>query len=172
MKNEFLKLFLLVVAAMFLSVEINAQTGQNPNNRDQIPEYLRKKLVEMRIAKNKKEFNKLIERSEAVAKLGDEIHSSFEKYKTLTADDEKKLNRVAKLLKKIRRELNAKRDNKSAAEKGPKSLLDAIDNLQKNTTFLFKELKRSTRHSISVAAIQSSNAIWKLVKFIRLRKKR
>ena len=52
----------------------------------------------------------------------------------------------------------------------PSSMSEAIQALQKNTTALLDEIKKTTRHSISAAAIQSSNTVLKIVKFLRFGK--
>jgi len=163
----------LILISLITLIGVNANNGFAQIRRTgeaPMPKGLKNKLIKMRIEADKKEFTKLIERSEEVAKLSDEIHKSFKVNKSLTANDSQKLVRLEKLLKKIRRELNAKRVKAKFEEKKPKSLLHALSKLRKSTSSLFKELKKNTRHSISVAAIQSSNAVWSLVKFIRLRR--
>lgn len=168
MKSLLIKLFLVFIATMFLSFSALAQTSSI--YEEELPERLREQLVKMQIDQNKNEFNKLVARAGTLAKLSNQIKLSFEKHKTLTNEDGKKLKEAQKLLKKIRRELNAKNDDKTAQNKQPKSLSHAITSLHKTTSNLLTEMKKVTRHSISVAAIQSSNTILRLVKFLRLKK--
>ena len=160
MKSLLIKLFLVFIATMFLSFSALAQTSS----------IYEEELVKMQIDQNKNEFNNLVARAGTLAKLSNQIKLSFEKHKTLTNEDGKKLKEAQKLLKKIRRELNAKNDDKTAQNKQPKSLSHAITSLHKTTSNLLTEMKKVTRHSISVAAIQSSNTILRLVKFLRLKK--
>jgi hypothetical protein len=47
---------------------------------------------------------------------------------------------------------------------------DAFKTLQASTGKLVHELKKTTRYSVSVIAIQSSNAFLKVIKFIRFNK--
>jgi hypothetical protein len=47
------------------------------------------------------------------------------------------------------------------------SVADAVKILQEKTGSVLKEVKKMTRHSISVAAIQTSNAVLKVIRFIR-----
>jgi hypothetical protein len=49
-------------------------------------------------------------------------------------------------------------------------MVNAFKVLQSNTVQLFDEIKKSTRYSVSVVAIQTSNMLLKLVKFIRFGK--
>jgi hypothetical protein len=72
-------------------------------------------------------------------------------------------------VKKIRNELGTN-DNDEVEEK-PLSVLGALKTLQTSTVKLVDELKKNTRYSISVIAVESSNALLNLVKFLRFRNK-
>ena len=171
MKTFSLK-FLFIVTAIFFSVSwASAQIPGMYNREEPLPDSIKERLHKLKIEEEKKDHETLLKRSEEVAFLSKEIQSSYAKNKALTSKDQKKLARVEKLLKKIRRELRAGKDNGKIEEKEkPKSLDAAISILQENTLKLYDEVKKTTRHSISVVAIQSSNAVWKLVKFIRFKK--
>ena len=52
----------------------------------------------------------------------------------------------------------------------PSNLEEGFKYLQSTTTKLVDELKKTTRFSISVVAIQTSNNVLKLVRFLRLKK--
>jgi hypothetical protein len=52
----------------------------------------------------------------------------------------------------------------------PSTMVSAFKTLQTNASQLLSEIKKSTRYSVSVVAIQTSNALLKLVKFIRFGK--
>ncbi len=129
---------------------------------------VREKLLKMRIEEEKKEFEKLVERSEKAHKLSIEIRESFEKNKRLTSKDKEKLKNLEKLLRQIRRELRAGKPDSD--KKNPDSVVTALEFLGENTSKLVKEVKKTTRHSVSVAAVQSSNTLVKLVKFLRFGK--
>ena len=170
MDSTFIKIILAIVITGVTSVYSTAQSGlPTASTPETAPKTLRERLLKMRIEENKKEFNKLVKRSEEASKLAAEIHLSFKKNEKLTSTDYKKLKRVNKLLKKIRRVLGAGRDKKND-KKTPVSISVAIKSLHKHSEVLFTEIKKTTRHSISALAIQSSNNVLKLVKFLRLKK--
>jgi hypothetical protein len=50
------------------------------------------------------------------------------------------------------------------------TVADAVNTLKETTATLFDELKRTSRFSISAAAIQSSNAAIKITRFLRFGK--
>lgn len=160
----------------FSSFAISAQDIEScsyidnfPRN-EPLPKQVRERLMKLCIEENKKDFNKLIERSEQVAKLSEEIQTSYSENNKLSLEDREKLAEVEGLLKKIRKELRAKKDNKKDKEDIPESTLQALKDLKEKTTKLLGEIKKTTRHSVSAAAIQSSNAVLKIVKFLRFRK--
>jgi hypothetical protein len=59
---------------------------------------------------------------------------------------------------------------KPVDEPRPSTIEEAFRYLQSTTVKLVDELKKTTRFSISVIAIQSSNNVLKVIKFLRLRK--
>lgn len=169
MKTKLLKLSATLLVLLFFYASANAQIIDIRGKRH-LPIGFREKLIKIRIDEDKEDFNKLISRTETVSKLSKEIHASYEKNNALTPKDWSKLKELKKLLKKIRRKLSAKNDDKKMLNRKPKSLADAINKLRESTAFLLKEIRKTNRYSISVAVIQSSNTVWKLVKFIRLKK--
>ena len=126
---------------------------------------VREQLIKLCIKEQKQEFEELVARTEEIAKLTGEIKTSFDETQTFTADDRDKLERVEKLVKKVRTELNAADDDDE--EKSPDNTAEAVDELERSATSLFEEIKKTTRHSISLVAVKSSNAVMKIVKFLR-----
>lgn len=176
MNSKFLKLILiLLVHSLFVFVANSQELKtcsyiQDLERFEPLSEQAKERMMTLCIEENKKEFKKLIKNSEEVAKLSSEIETSFTENNRLSNDDQKKLKRVEKLLKKIQKELRANKDDEDENEDKPSSTLQAIKDLQTNTTKLLKEIKKTTRYTISTAAIQSSNVVMKIVKFLRFRK--
>ena len=170
MKRKLFTTFLFQLILIVLCLGLQNTFGQvRSDSIESFPQSLQDRLAEMRIKEEKKEFRKLIQRSETIAELTTEIRSSYEEHQALTSKDRKKLKKIRKLLKKVRRDLNAKGASKSLLTHAPKSVSAALDSLRDSTSELFNEVKKITRHSISVAAVQSSNTTWRLVKFLRLK---
>lgn len=127
---------------------------------------MKERMIELCIEDTKKDFEEMLERTERVAELTSEIRLSFAENNELSKDDREKLGEVEELLSKIRKELRAD-DDDDEKEKRPLSVIEAIDLLQENTTKLVDEIKKTTRHTISAVAIQSSGTVMKLVKWLR-----
>lgn len=139
----------------------------NPAHREPISDHLKERMIELCIADNKREFEKLLERTEELARLTDEIETSFNENNSLSDKDRKKLDEAEDLVSKIRKELKADDDDNEDQKKKPRNVVEAIILLKENTTRLVDEIKKTSRHSISVVAIQSSTTVLKLVKWLR-----
>ena len=126
---------------------------------------VREQLVKLCIQENKKDFEKLIERTEEIAKLSGELRTSFDENKSLSKDDKQKLKRVEKLVKKVRSELRA--NGQDEDKELPEDVVEALKLLQESASNLVSEIKKTTRHSVSLIAIETSNTVMKIVKFLR-----
>jgi hypothetical protein len=169
--------FLVSVGDVCINAQSDASTasGKSSSAKEDYPKSIKESLAKQRIEIEKKDFEQLLARGEEVAKLSSELEKSFAQNKSLTSEDEKKLNRVEKLVKKIRSEIGADNDGDEESseiepEEKPSTVLNALKSLQSTTGKLVAELKKQTRHTVSVVAIQSSNILLKVVRFIKFRK--
>jgi len=175
------KFISLIFAATFLSlaiVGVNAQTDttdastpSGKSNKEDYPKGIKESLAKSRIEREKKDYQKLLQNGEEAVKLSESLKNTFTESNQFSAEDRKKLDRLEKLAKKIRRELGANESDEADDDEKPSSMLNAFNILQTSTGRLVEELKKTTRYSVSVVAIQSSNAFLKVIKFIRFGKK-
>lgn len=173
--NKILKSFLqfsgialaLLLVPVLSNAQIDASTSNGRPRKPQFPQPILETLEKKRIEDAEKEHRKMLERGELALKLSEELEKSFEEKEQLTSNDKKKLKDLEKLLKKIRSELGGDDDDKEDKEEKPASIKEAITSLRKNTVNLFDELQRTSRHTISAVAIESSNLVLKIVKFLR-----
>ena len=170
------KKFLPVIFALVLTalaapaafgqlIDASTRSGR-PKQEEPPPKNVLEHQAKVRIEQEKKEYDELVKRTEEAAQLSKELENSFAGSQQLSAEDRKKLDRLEKLLKKIRGDLGGD-ETEEEENKEPSSLRNAFNTLQADATKLFDEVKKSTRYSISVVAIQSSNALIRLVRFIR-----
>lgn len=181
MRIKFSTICFSLIFAMFFAMSAFSQSdASTPNGRQQqkedLPKNIRETLAKQRIERAKKDYDELLKRSEEAVKLSEELEKSFADSNQLSSEDIKKLEKLEKLVKKIRGELGGDDDDEQAnlADKNkkeePSTMINAFQTLQTNAVRLFDEIKKSTRYSVSVIAIQTSNALLKLVKFIRFSK--
>lgn len=159
---------MLLLTSICVTAQITAETrnGQ-PTEKEEYPKSIQESLAKQKIKKGKQEYDEMIERGEEALKLSEQLANSYDKNKQLSKSDFEKLDRLEKLLKKIRKELGGDDDDEDEAEDKPSNLGDAVKNLRDNTVNLFDALQKTTRYSISAVAIQSSNTVLKIVKFMR-----
>lgn len=170
----FILLFVIAgVGSVFGQVDASSANGRPA--KEELPTNIKETLAKQRIEREKKDYEELLERSQEAVRLSEELEKSFTSANKLSAADQKKLDRLEKLVKKIRGELGGDDDGdaelpeKNKTE-SPSTLGSAFQTLQTNASQLLSEIKKSTRYSVSVVAIQTSNALLKLVKFIRFGK--
>lgn len=179
MRFNFSKIFFSGLLVMLFGItafsQIDASTPGGRPQREELPKNIKETMAKQRIAREKKEFEELLQKSEEAVKLSSELEKSFTDTNQLSGEDRKKLERLEKLVKKIRNDLGGDDDGEKeifGKENAQQSSVmgNAFKTLQTNAAQLFSEIKKSTRYSVSVVAIQTSNALLKLVKFIRFGK--
>ena len=138
------------------------------------PKSFKEMMQKMRIDQEKKDYEEMLGRGEQAARISEQLEQSFAKTSTLARSDREKLDDLEKLVKKIRGELGGddddKADDSADNDPQPKSAADGFKALQTLTGKLVDELKKTSRFGISAVAIQSSNAVLKVVKFLKFSK--
>src|SRR5689334_9346056 len=106
--------FLLLLLATlgisaFAQIDTTTQNGREQPKED-LPKNIKETMAKQRIEREKKDYDELVKRSEEAVKLSQELEKSFANSNQLSGDDQKKLDRLEKLVKKIRGELGADDD--------------------------------------------------------------
>jgi hypothetical protein len=169
---------LSLITAGFLSA--NAQRGADnkspfgrPEDSEEVPKAVKETREKMRIDKEKKEHDQMLARGEEVLKLSEKLEKSFSQNGRLSDTDRESLESVEKSAKKIRSELGGDDDDETIndvlGKDGNASFAQAVDVLKTSAASLADELKKSTRFTISATAIQSSNAVLTVARFLRVR---
>lgn len=175
---RFSLLFLLIVsgAAVAFGQGIGADgrpmTGSSNNNKDndERPKSFRETLEKLRIEKEKKDYDQMIERGEEAVKISENLERAYEQNGRLTDREIAQLAEAEKLVKKIRSELGGDGDDEDKPTEGeqPPSQKEAVKSFRTTVAKLFGELKKTSRFTISAAAIQTSNAAIKIARFLKL----
>jgi len=144
---------------------------------DNRPKSFKETMVKLRIEKEKKEFDEMINRGETAVKLSEELERAYAHNGKLTQNEVAKLETVEKLAKKIRSELGGDDEGDEKESSGSNEFVvperkltpaDAVKSLRETTLRLFEELKKTTRFTVSAAAIQTSNAVVRMARFLRI----
>lgn len=166
-------LFLICTVALFASgQDTSGSILPKPSNDDDRPKSFKETLERLRIDREKKEYQEMLDRGTEVLKITEELEKAVDQNGRLSETEFAKVASVEKLVKKIRGELGGddEEDDKEIRADAQKSRLspkEAIRSLHSATVALIDELKKTTRFSISAAAIQSSNAVLRVAKFLR-----
>lgn len=135
---------------------------------------IRGTCIALRIKKEKKDHNEMLERAEEVLKLSNRLERSFSQNGSLSEADRAALEIVEKSVKKIRSELGGDGDDEKIDDILPTgknaSFAEAVDKLKNFSTTLMEELKKTSRLTISATAIQTSNAVLTVTRFLRIKK--
>lgn len=174
MFHSALRLIFLICFISAASLIANAQVDKDVPvllpPKEELPKGIKESIAKGRIEREKKDFAELLERGEEAIKLSDELEKSFAENNRLSTEDQKKLERLEKLYKKIRSEIGGKDDNADDESKSlPSTTLNALKSLHSNTLKLVDELKKTSRYSVSVIAVESSNLLLKVIRFLRFK---
>lgn len=174
-----------LLAVLFAGALCSAQTTQPPTSStppipvrddgettEDLPKSFRELMIKRRLAQRKKEHDAMLKRGDEALKISDELQESYLENGRLSTKDRQLLSDLEKLVTRIRNDLGgseAKGENEKIAD-SPKSIDEAFAYLKQSTESLVAELNRTTRFSISAVAIETSNSVIKLARFLRLRR--
>jgi len=117
--------------------------------------------------KHEEESHKeMVDRADETALIGEQILNSFQKNKSLSKDDLKKLDRMEKLARKIRGSAGGS-DDDEPLDNPPQQLDKALTRLAELSEQLHKSVQKTSRLVISAGVINSSNELIELIKHIR-----
>ena len=118
------------------------------------------------IRREEETHKEMVERAEEAAQLGDELLASYKKNSTLTRDDQKRLERLEKLARKIRGNAGGS-DDKEELSDPPGRVEGAVARLAKLTCELKESVSKTSRLVISANVIRHSNEMIELIRHIR-----
>ena len=139
------------------------------------PKNMREMQRKMQIDQEKKDYDEMLDRGNQALKISEDLEKTFSDKPTLSRSELNKLEELEKLVKKIRGELGGGDGDDSETgdpepDNSPKTLASAFKSLPSLTGKLVDELKKTSRFGISAIAIQSTNGVLRVVRFLRFSK--
>lgn len=134
------------------------------------PKGLLETMEKMRIERQKKEYKEMMERGEQALKISEQLERSFSNRGKLTKEDYERITSIERLAKKIRNELGGDDDDDDKTAQPALSEEEAVKTLRERVANLYDALKKTSRFSISAAAIEGTNAVLKIARFFRISK--
>lgn len=181
-KLSMLALLLLGASEVFAqpdsSFPTDASSRSGRPRKTDPPKGFKEMMAKQKAERDKRDHRQMLERGEAALRLAQQLEYSFTSNKTISEEDKARLESLEDVVVKIRKELGGDDDDDvdsikfayDAVDERPSNVEEAFKFLQSTTVKLVDELKKTTRFTISAVAIQSSNSVLKLVKFLRFRK--
>ena len=121
----------------------------------------------LEIKEEKKKYDEHVARAKEVSELATQISTSYEAKKTLSPEDEKKLERLQKLTKRIRNDAGGG-DNSDDMDK---DIPAGMDQTLKKVSAMAEELEKlvesTPRNVISAAVIDQANKLLGILQHIR-----
>lgn len=177
--------FVVLLSAASMSLAQNADNSSplrpRPGSRCVQEQYLCEQLDKLRIEQDKKEFQAMLSRGDEALRISEELEKAVATNPQLDQKNRAKLESLEKIVKKIRSELGGDDDeedsvgnNESTPVMGessdnppPKDVVTALKYLKDSTVQLVSELKKTTRFTISAAAINTSNSVLRLTRILK-----
>jgi hypothetical protein len=167
---------LILTSVLFacLAVNASAQVSHDaeqsaspvPQKRGDIGSPAEEMLRRAEIKHEEESHTEMVERSDEAAQIGEEILDSYNKNKSLTTGDFKKLERMEKLARKIRGSAGGS-DKVDDSEDPPGKIEAAVERLAELSGALKKSVAKTSRLVISAAVIKNSNEMIELIRHIR-----
>ena len=172
--------FVLAAVAFPQIVTVPKSKLTAKEERDETPPSLAEMVEKQRILRQKKEHDEMLKRGDEALRLSQALEESFNDGSGFSQKDLQNLETLEKVVGKIRNELGGDEDEDDDKDlwkdsTGPENnarrdVVSAFKFLRDSTVKLVDELKKSSRFSISVAAVESSNAVIRIARFLRLKK--
>ena len=175
------RILLIITLSLFAVLTINAQSirpapspplppinaapdkPEHPDFGADPGEDLRARLA---IKADQKQHEENLARAREASDLGTQLLEAYKTSKTFTADESKKLERMEKLVKKIRNDAGGQ-DSEDEANPSPGTLETAIKRLADLTNELRKDVEKTPRHVISAVVIDRANDVIGLIQRLR-----
>lgn len=150
---------ILLTSAASIRAQADAEDSLVPGRRkDDPPKGIQESLSKLRIEKEKKDFNEMLQRGDDALKLAEQLKAGAD-------DQQEQISSIGKLVKKVRDELGAE-GSIDAKDGSPQTRADAVKALKLAAASLSEELKKCTRFTVSASAINRANEVLRLVKFL------
>jgi len=168
--------FAALFAAVLNSSAQNRQIEETPllprdgRQQDEPPQGVRDMLIRMQIEKTKKDFEERLDRADRASKLSRQIESAIEKTSSLSSETRQRIEDLEKLTKDVLNDLGGDAGDlaKEVSEKDQgKTPVSTAKELDDAVLIMAAELKKTTRFTISAAAIESGGAVLRIVRVLK-----
>ena len=145
------------------STEKGSQSSEDLPSLGPMEEEMRAKRA---IKLAEKEYQDNLERAREAAQLGAQLRDAYKQTKSLIRGDNKKLDRLEKLAKRIRTEAGGSTES-TTVEDPPRELEATLVRIAELSEGLRKTVEKTPRQVVSASVIEQANVILELIKLAR-----
>ena len=114
----------------------------------------------------KKAYEEHVARAKEASDLAAELKASYAERNTFDAADQKKLERLEKLTKRIRNDVGGSEMDADLKDI-PNTFSDAVSALADMAKELYDEVEKTPRHVVSASLIEQANKLLAIIQFVR-----
>jgi hypothetical protein len=184
-KRRVAQVLLLLITVLILATTGSSQSAQSPSPPPSDPTLIKdvskdtskddprfgSPEAEMRskleLKAEKKKYDEHVARAREVSQLATQISQSYETHKALSSDDGKRLERLEKLIKRIRNDAGGENDTNEHAEEVPSGMEDCIKKVSSMAEELQKLVGNTPRNVVSAAVIDQANKLICIIQHVR-----
>jgi hypothetical protein len=118
------------------------------------------------IKAEKKAYEEHVARANEAKQIAAELKVTYDAKQSLSSQDQKKLERLEKLTKRIRNDVGGSESNADPKDL-PKSIGEALESMAKMAAELCEQVEKTPRHVISASIIDQANKLIGVIQFVR-----
>jgi methyl-accepting chemotaxis protein len=142
-----------------------SKDGSKDDTRFGSPEAEMRSKLE--IKEEKKKYDEHVARAKEVSQLASQVSNSYGTHKALTAEDDKRIERLEKLTKRIRNDAGGAENRDDADKDIPAGVEQTLKKVSEMADELEKLVENTPRNVVSAAVIEQANKLLWLVQHIR-----
>ena len=121
----------------------------------------------MEIKEEKKKYDEHLARAKEVSELASQLWTSYQAGKTLSAEDQKRFERLEKLTKRIRNDAGGKNENDPELKDIPAGMDESLRKISDMAVELQKLVENTPRNVVSAAVIDQANQLLGVIQLVR-----
>ncbi len=140
--------------------------NDNDDLGSDIGSHEREMRAKLALRDEKKKYDENVARAKEAAEIATQLLESYQTRKAFNSEDNKKLERMEKLTRRIRNEAGGT-ETASELKEIPAVVESAVKLLAEAADDLRKEVEKTPRHVVSAAVIDQANKLISLTQFVR-----
>lgn len=146
--------------------DMGADKGSPNDQRSPLTTFEEEMRAKRAIKLAEKDHEENLKRAREISELGQNLKSSLNSRSSLDREDNKKLDRLEKLTKKIRGEAGGD-DDDVTIQNAPSDISTAVCKIADEAELLSKEVQKTPRQVVSASVIDRANVLLELVRILR-----